>query len=105
MTHSIRNRACALEDNFAYNQTITFRAEARRNKLAGLWAANCLGIDDAEAYAHEVVAFAIDAHSDAELVTKLRHEFDVRGIKISTDQLASKMRDLLTEAFQDLKAA
>ncbi len=46
------------EKKFALDEEQKFRAEARRNRLLGLWAAEKLGItgDAAAAYAREVVA-------------------------------------------------
>ncbi len=51
------DRENAFENKFAHDAEMQFRAEARRNKLVGLWAAGLLGKsgDDAAAYAKEVV--------------------------------------------------
>ena len=51
------DRENAFENKFAHDAEMQFRAEARRNKLLGLWAAELMGKtgDDAEAYAREVV--------------------------------------------------
>ncbi len=50
-------REHAFENKFAHDAEMQFKAEARRNKLLGLWAAELLGKsgDEAEAYAQEVV--------------------------------------------------
>ena len=52
------DRENAFESKFAHDAEMQFRAEARRNKLVGLWAAELLGKsgDDAAAYAVEVVS-------------------------------------------------
>ena len=51
------DRENAFENKFAHDQEMQFRAEARRNKLMGLWVADILGKSgaDAEDYAKEVV--------------------------------------------------
>ena len=51
------DRENAFENKFAHDQEMQFRAEARRNKLMGLWVADILGKtgDEAEAYARDVV--------------------------------------------------
>ncbi|NBT51387.1 MAG: DUF1476 domain-containing protein, partial [Marivivens sp.] len=51
------DREKAFEDKFAHDAEMQFKAEARRNKLLGLWAAELLGKsgEDANAYAAEVV--------------------------------------------------
>ena len=50
-------RESAFENKFAHDEEMAFRAEARCNKLLGLWAAEMLGKsgDAAEAYAREVI--------------------------------------------------
>ena len=51
------DRENAFENKFAHDEEMKFRAEARRNKLLGLWAADLMGKSGAEAdaYAKEVV--------------------------------------------------
>ena len=50
------------EKKFALDEELRFKANARRNKLVGLWAAEKLGLAgaDAESYAKEVVMAAFD---------------------------------------------
>ena len=52
------DREKAHEAKFARDGELRFKAEARRNKLLGLWVAEQLGKsgDEAAAYAKEVVA-------------------------------------------------
>ena len=47
------DRENAFENKFAHDEELRFKAEARRNKLLGLWAAGLMGKtgDDAAAYA------------------------------------------------------
>ena len=54
------DRENAFENKFAHDEEMNFRAEARRNKLLGLWAAELMGKtgEDADAYAKEVVKSA-----------------------------------------------
>ena len=51
-------RKDAFESKFARDAELRFKAEARRNKLLGLWAAEHMGMSEAHAkeYAAEVVA-------------------------------------------------
>ena len=50
------------EKKFAVDEELRFKAEARRNKLLGLWAASLLGKsgEAAAAYARDVVAADFD---------------------------------------------
>lgn len=51
------DRESAFENKFAHDEEMKFKAEARCNKLLGLWAAELMGKSgaDADAYAVEVV--------------------------------------------------
>ncbi len=40
---TFNDRESAFESKFAHDAEMQFRAEARRNKLVGLWAAGLLG--------------------------------------------------------------
>lgn len=92
------DREKAFENKFAHDEELKFRALSRRNKLAGLWAADLLGRSDRDAYAKEVVVadFAEAGHED--VFCKLRQDFDAAGIVVSDTEIRTKMLDLLTEA-------
>ncbi|WP_164901808.1 DUF1476 domain-containing protein [Neorhizobium lilium] len=104
MIYNLRDRGRALEDKFAYEQTLNFRAEARRARLLGLWAASLLGTNDRELYTREVVTLALSGTSDADIAAKLRHDFDAAGVTLPEDELLHHMQDLLFEAQRDLAA-
>ena len=40
---NMKDRENAFENKFAHDEELKFKAEARRNKLLGLWAAELLG--------------------------------------------------------------
>ncbi len=92
------DREEAFENKFAHDEELKFRALSRRNKLAGLWAADLLGKPDRDAYAKEVVIadFAEAGHED--VFRKLRQDFDAAGVVVSDIEIRTKMLDLLTEA-------
>jgi len=66
----------AFEKKFAIDEELKFKAEARRNRLIGLWAAEKLGItgDAATAYAREAVASAFAEGGDKAVVARLARE-------------------------------
>jgi hypothetical protein len=74
-----------------------FRAEARRNKLLGLWAADLLGKagDAAAAYAMDVVSSDFEEAGDEDVVRKV--VADLAG-KASADDIRAKMKELLPVA-------
>src|SRR5262245_37777132 len=59
-------RKDAFENKFAHDAELQFKAEARRNKLLGLWAAGLLGKTGAaaDAYAKEVIAADFEKAGD-----------------------------------------
>lgn len=94
----MQDREKAFEAKFALDEELRFRAEARRNKLLGLWAAGLLGKSDPDAYAKDVIAadFAEAGHED--VVRKLRADFDAAGIAKTEEEIRLKMVELLSEA-------
>ena len=62
-------REDGFEKKFAHDEELRFRAEARRNKLLGLWAAEKLGKSgaDADAYAREVIAADVEEQGDEDV--------------------------------------
>jgi hypothetical protein len=74
-----------------------FRAEARRNKLAGLWAAGLMGKSGAEAdaYALTVVNADFEEAGSEDVVRKLAGDL---GDKVSADAIRAKLAELLATA-------
>lgn len=103
--YALRDRGRALEDKFAYDQTVQFRAEARRNKLLGLWAASLIGAENADSYAHDLVSSALDHNGPNDVLTKLRHDFDAAGVAVADEELATRMHDVLVDVLREMQAA
>ena len=91
------DRESAFENKFAHDAEMVFRAEARRNKLVGLWAAELLGKtgSDADAYAIEVVKSDFEEAGHEDVVRKVAA--DLEG-KASADEIRAKMAELLIVA-------
>ena len=95
------------EKKFAHDEELRFKANARRNKLLGLWAAEKMGLSgaDAEAYAKEVVAAEFDEASDHDVFRKVRKDLDAKGVAQSDHQIRRTMNDLMEQAIAQIKAA
>ena len=95
------DRENAFESKFAHDTEMQFRAEARRNKLAGLWAAGLLGksAEDAAAYAMEVVSADFEEAGVEDVVRKI--VADLAG-KASADEVRAKLSELLPVAKSQL---
>jgi hypothetical protein len=94
----------AFEKKFAIDEELKFKAEARRNRLLGLWVAEKLGIagDAATAYAREAVAGAFAEGGDKAVVARLTRDLSAKGV--TEDEIRSRMSELLTQAVAQVKA-
>ncbi len=88
------DRENAFESKFAHDSEMQFRAEARRNKLVGLWAAGLMGKsgDDAAAYAMEVVSADFEEAGIEDVVRKVAGDL---GEKASAEVIRAKMAEFL----------
>ncbi|AWB47877.1 DUF1476 domain-containing protein [Gemmobacter aquarius] len=95
------DRENAFESKFAHDADMQFRAEARRNKLVGLWAAGLLGKsgDDAAAYAMSVVSADFEEAGIEDVVRKVAADL---GALASADTVRAKMAELLPVAKSQL---
>ncbi|CDZ59291.1 DUF1476 domain-containing protein [Neorhizobium galegae] len=99
----LSDREKAFENKFALDQELKFKALARRNKLAGLWAAGLLGKADADAYAKEVVVADFEEAGDEDVFRKLRSDLDAGGVSISDQDIRTKMVELLAQAIDQIE--
>ncbi|CAN5388095.1 DUF1476 domain-containing protein [soil metagenome] len=92
------------EKKFALDEEQKFKAEARRNKLLGLWAAEKLGKtgDEAAAYAKEVVAADFEEAGDADVLRKVAT--DLAGKGVTEADIRKKMDELVATAVAQIKA-
>lgn len=94
------------EAKFALDQELRFKANARRNKLLGLWAAELLGKtgEAASAYAIEVVKADFEAPGDEDVFRKVRGDFDKAGVAMTDHQIQRQMSELMETAVEQVKA-
>ena len=84
------------EAKFAFDAEKKFKAEARRNKLLGLWVAELLGLsgDAANAYAAEVVAADFAKPGDEDVFEKVSGDLKAKGVNIDDAAIRAKMSQL-----------
>ena len=94
-------REQAFEKKFAHDAELLFKAEARRNKLLGLWAAELLGKtgDEAEAYAREVLKADLEEAGEEDVFRKIAGDLGDRSDEAT---IRAKMKDLLTLAKEQI---
>jgi len=103
---SFDDRRDTFERKFAHDEELLFKATARRNKLFGLWAAQQLGKagPEAEAYAKAVVVADFQEAGDADVIRKVRQDFEAAGKTASDAEPAGVLSGLMTEAIEQIKA-
>jgi hypothetical protein len=94
---SFDDRENAFENKFAHDAQMQFKAEARRNKLLGLWAADLMGKtgEDADAYAKEVIKADFEEAGDEDVYRKVAGDL---GDKAEEATIRSQMTALMAEA-------
>jgi hypothetical protein len=94
------------EKKFALDEEQKFKAEARRNRMLGLWAAEKLGItgDAATAYAKEVVAADFEEAGDGDVLRKVLGDLTAKGIAVTEQAIRAKMNELAAVAATEVMA-
>jgi hypothetical protein len=95
------DRENAFENKYAHDEEMKFRAEARTNKLLGLWAAELMGRkgDDAAAYAVEVVKADFEEAGHEDVVRKVAGDL---GDKASAEEIREKRAALMILAKEQI---
>lgn len=94
---TMKDRENAFENKFAHDAEMQFKAEARRNKLLGLWAAELLGKtgEAAADYAKEVVKADFEEAGHEDVYRKVAGDL---GDKADEATIRAKMAAFMTEA-------
>lgn len=94
------DRERAQEMKFQLDQELEFKAQARRAKLVGLWAAGLMGLSDEAAadYAKSVVVADLEEAGTEDLFRKVRSDLDGFAVELSDHQIRAKMDECLAEA-------
>jgi hypothetical protein len=94
------------EKKYALDEEQKFKAEARRNRLLGMWAAEKLGItgDAAIAYAKEVVAADFEEAGDGDVQRKVFGDLTKKGLAVTEAEVRVKMDELMATAIMQVKA-
>ncbi|MEZ5676229.1 hypothetical protein SAMN06265173_10813 [Thalassovita litoralis] len=95
------DRENAFENKFAHDEEMKFKAEARCNKMLGLWAAELLGKsgDEAAEYAKTVIIADFEEAGHEDVVRKVAA--DLEG-KADADTIRAKRAELLAVAQEQL---
>jgi len=94
---TFNDRENAFENKFAHDEEMQFKAEARTNKLLGLWAADLMGksADEAAAYAKEVIRADFEEAGFEDVIRKVAGDM---GDKADPDTIRAKRAELMIMA-------
>jgi hypothetical protein len=97
---SFDDRANAQETKFVLDAAKEFKAEAKRNKALGHWAASLMGKSEAESdkYALEVIMADMEEAGDDDVFRKLRGDLTAANCEITDDAIRARMALELTAA-------
>lgn len=94
------------ESKFTHDAELRFKAEARRNKLLGLWAGGQMGLSEehAKEYAAEVVASDFEEAGDEDVFRKVSGDIKAKGIAVTDDMIRAKMVELVQVAIDQVQS-
>jgi hypothetical protein len=101
---TFEKREKAFEGKFAHDEHVNFSIQARRNKLAGLWAAEKMGLtgEAADAYAKEVIVADMEEAGDGDVIRKLKADLGAKNISHSEAEIAAVLDEMLQKAKKQL---
>ncbi len=94
-------RENAFENLYAHDEEMKFKAEARRNKMLGLWAAELMGKtgEEADSYAREVIAADFEEAGHEDVVRKLVADL---GDLADADTIRAKLAEFMIVAKSEI---
>jgi hypothetical protein len=95
------------EKKFAHDEELRFKANARRNRLLGMWAAEKLGLtgDAAAAYAKEVVMSDFEEGGEHDVLKKVKKDLEAKGVVSTEQEIRLAMNDFMEKAIAQIKAS
>lgn len=102
---SFDERKDSFEKKFAHDEALRFKAEARRNKLLGQWAAGLMGLkgDEAEDYAKSVVKADFEEAGDHDVFRKVKKDLTAAGADQSDHQIRRHMDEFMADAIKQIQ--
>lgn len=100
------DREDRFEKKFAHDAELKFKAEARRNKLLGQWAAELMGLKSVKAdeYVQKLIRADLAEHGDDDVFRQLRADFDKAGVAQSDHQIRRHMDEFFAKAVSEIQS-
>ncbi|MEE8171630.1 MAG: DUF1476 domain-containing protein [Alphaproteobacteria bacterium] len=104
MSNGFDERKSAAEAKFKHDEEFKFKVMARRNKLLGLWAADLMKIEgaDADAYAKQVVISDFEEPGDDDVLRKVLGDLQANGRSEDATEVRRHMDRLLEQAKEEM---
>jgi hypothetical protein len=99
-------RERSFEKKFAMDQELMFKAEARRNRLLGQWAAAKLGLSGTavDDYVKAVRKADLTQKGDEDVFQKIKADFVAKGVSVPDAELRKAISDFLATAVGQIEA-
>ena len=105
MSDAFHDRENTFEKQFVNDETLRFRATARRNKALALWVADLKGVtgDAADKFAEDFVGAQI-GKSDDDVAAALKDDLARGDVDLSDHRLLKKMGEEMAAALASVRA-
>jgi hypothetical protein len=102
---TFNDREKSFEKKFAMDEELKFKAESRRNRLLGQWAAAKLGLSGAavDDYVKAVRKADLAQKGDDDVFQKIKKDLKDKGVSVADSELRKAMDDFLASAVQQLQ--
>jgi len=100
---SFDDREKGFERKFALDAEQEFKANARRNRLLGEWAAGVMGLKDTADYAKAVVKSDFEQPGDEDVFRKVFGDLKGAGANVSEGEVRNKMGELMGVAREQIR--
>ena len=103
---TFNDREKSFEKKFAMDEELKFKAESRRNRLLGQWAAAKLGLSGAavDDYVKAVRKADLAQKGDDDVFQKVKNDLKDKGVSVTDSELRQAMTEFLATAVQQLQA-
>ena len=103
---SFKDREKSFEKKFVMDEELKFKAESRRNRLLGQWAAAKLGLSGAavDDYVKAVRKADLAQKGDEDVFQKIKKDLADKGLSVPDGEVRKAMDDFLADAAQQIQA-
>ena len=103
---SFKDREKSFEKKFVMDEELKFKAESRRNRLLGQWAAAKLGLSGAEVddYVKAVRKADLAQKGDEDVFQKIKKDLADKGLSVPDAEVRKAMDDFLADAARQIQA-